>query len=176
MTSRGAAGPAVPDLPPPPGVAVVRDRNSINETMRGLLLVTSFAAAVPLAGCYDSSALVNQVRSEALRSQTHEIDLGLYRTTLPSDPDTGRLSEIELQLFGTVPQYKIATIKKQLKADAPQLRYDTLIAIRETSAEELGEPDLGKLRNRLMQVANSVIKDAPIQAIGVEKIRIVNKR
>jgi hypothetical protein len=27
-----------------------------------------------------------------------------------------------------------------------------------------------------MQVANSVIKDAPIQAIGVEKIRIVNKR
>lgn len=145
--------------------------------MRALLFImSSLAAAVSLTGCYDSSALVNQVRSDALRSQTHELDLGLYRTTLPRDPDTGRLSEIELQLFGTVPQYKIATIKKQLKADEPKLRYDTLIAIRETSAEELGEPDLGKLRNRLMDVANNVIKDAPIQSIGVEKIRIVNKR
>ena len=36
-------------------------------------------ATVALTGCYDSSALVNQVRSDALRSQTHEIDLGLYR-------------------------------------------------------------------------------------------------
>jgi hypothetical protein len=176
MTSRAAARPAVPNLPPRTGVAVVRDRNSINEIMRPLLLITSLATAIPLAGCYDSSALVNQVRSDALRSQTHEIDLGLYRTTLPRDPDTGKLSEIELRLFGTVPQYKIATIKKQLKADAPKLRYDTLIAIRETSADELGEPDLGKLRNRIMEVANSVIKDAPIQSIGVEKIRIVNRR
>jgi len=128
------------------------------------------------AGCYNSKALVNQVRSNALRSQTHEIDLGRYRTTMPRDPITNTLTEIELHLFGTVPQYKISAIEKQLKADSYKLRYDTLVAIRKTTAEELGEPDLGQLRNRLMQVANSVIKDAPIQAIGVEKIRIVEKR
>jgi hypothetical protein len=127
-------------------------------------------------GCYDSKALVDQVRSDALRSQTHEIDLGLYRTTMPRDLNTNSLTEIELRLFGTVPQYKFPAIEKQLKADGYKLRHDTLVAIRQTTAEELGEPNLGELRTRLMQVANNVLEGAPIQSIGVEKIRIVEKR
>ncbi len=127
-------------------------------------------------GCYDSKALVDQVRSDALRSQTHEIDLGLYRTTMPRDLNTNLLTEIELRLFGTVPQYKFPAIKKQLKADSYKLRHDTLVAIRQTTAEELGEPNLGQLRTRLMQVANNVLEDAPIKSIGVENIRIMEKR
>jgi hypothetical protein len=148
---------------------------STNAQRSARLLLCALGLIV-LAGCYDSKALVDQVRSDALRSQTHEIDLGIYRTTMPRDPMTSTLTEIELRLFGTVPQYKIPAIEKQLKADGFKLRYDTLVAIRETTVEELGEPSLGQLRTRLMQVANHVIKDAPIQAIGVEKIRIAEKR
>jgi hypothetical protein len=133
-------------------------------------------AVAALSGCYDSKALVDQVRSDALRGQTHEINLGLYRTTMPRDLNTGTLTEIELRLFGTVPKYKIPAIERQLKADGYKLRYDTIVAIRQTTADELGEPNLGQLRTRLMKVANDVIKDAPIQSIGVEKIRIVEKR
>jgi hypothetical protein len=142
----------------------------------GIRVAWCALVAVAIAGCYDSKALVEQVRSDALRGQTHEINLGLYRTTMPRDPITGTLTEIELHLFGTVPKYKIQGIEKQLKADGYKLRYDTLVAIRKTTAEELGEPNLGQLRTRLMDVANDVIKDAPIQSIGVEKIRIVEKR
>jgi hypothetical protein len=131
---------------------------------------------VVCAGCYDSKALVDQVRSDALRSQTHEIDFGHYRTTMPRDLNTSTLTEIELQLFGTAPQYKIHAIEKQLKADGYKLRSDTLVAIRQTTAEELGEPNLGQLRTRLMQVANNVLEGGPIQSNGVEKIRIVEKR
>lgn len=127
-------------------------------------------------GCYDPKALVDQVQSEAQRSQTHEIDLGLYRTTMPRDLNTGTLTEIELRLFATVPQYKIPSIEKQLKADGYKLRYDTLVAIRKTTAEELGEPNLGQVRTRLKQIANDVLEDSPIQSIGVEKIRIVERR
>jgi hypothetical protein len=127
-------------------------------------------------GCYDSKALVDQARSDALRSQTHEIELGLYRTSMPRDPNTSTITEIELRLFGTVPQYKIPAIEKQLKADGYKLRSDTLEAIRQTTAEELGEPSLGQLRARMMQVANKVLEGGPIQSIGVEKIRIVEKR
>jgi hypothetical protein len=144
--------------------------------MRTLLAATAFASVVSLAGCYNSVALIDEVCSHALRTQTREIHLGLYRTTMPRDPDTNSLTEIELRLFGTVPQYKISAIQKQLQADAPKLRYETLTAIRQTTAAELGDPDLGQLRARLMQVANRVIKDAPIQSIGVEKIRIAEKR
>lgn len=141
-----------------------------------VLMSGTAAAALSLAGCYNSSALLKEVRSHALRSETHEISLGLYRTTMPRDPNSNVLTEIELRLFGTVPQYKISAIEEQLEADAPKLRFETLKAIRETTADELGEPSLGKLRARLMQVANGVIKDAPIQSIGVEKIRIAEKR
>lgn len=147
-----------------------------NINVTRAILLTIILAVTSLAGCYDSSALVEEVRSHALRSQTHEISLGLYRTTMPRDPNSNVLTEIELRLFGTVPQYKISAIEKQLKADAPKLRFETLAAIRKTTAEELGEPDLGMLRARLMQVANHVIKDAPIQSIGVERIRIAEKR
>ena len=60
-----------------------------------------------------------------------------------------------------MPQYKIPAIEKQLKADGYKLRHDTLVAIRQTTDEELAEPNLGQLRNRLMQVANNVLDDAP---------------
>jgi hypothetical protein len=148
----------------------------MSGTIRTWLLATGALTAIACAGCYDASALVDQVRYEALRSQTYEIHLGLYRTTMPRDPITNAITEIELRLFGTAPQYKISAIQKQLAADKPKLRYETLVAIRNTTAEELGEPDLGTLRARLMQVTNRVLKDAPIQSIGVQKIRIAEKR
>src|SRR5262249_48118692 len=139
----------------------------LSKSTNDMTRVTAFALSVViLVGCYDSKALVDQVRSDALQTQTHEIDLGLYRTTMPRDPITSTLTEVELQLYGTAPQYKIPAIEKQLKADGYKLRADTLVAIRKMSAEELGEPNLGLLRARLMQVANNVIADAPIQSIG----------
>jgi len=128
-----------------------------------------------LVGCIDSEAMVEQVRSDALSSQTHEVDLGSYRTTMPRDPESGSITELRLHLFGTVPQYRIPAIEKQLKADGYRLRADTLAAIRQTTGEELVEPNLGRLRSRLMKVANNVLTDAPIQSIGVENIRIVEK-
>jgi hypothetical protein len=126
------------------------------------------------AGCYDSQALLDQVRTDALRSRTHEIDLGFYRTTMPRDQVTNTFAEMELQMFGTVPQYRIQAIEKQLKADGYRLRAATLAAIRETSAKELAEPDLNQLRARLTVVANSVLEDAPIKTIGFEHVRIVD--
>jgi HAMP domain-containing protein len=140
-----------------------------------LLRIALVAVLLFAGGCYNSKALVEQVRTDALRSQTHEIDLGFYRTTMPRESATNSTTEIELQLFGTVPQYRIPAIEKQLKADGFKLRSETLVAIRETTNEELAEANFGKLRARLMLVANDVLKDAPIKSIGVEQIRIVEK-
>lgn len=141
-------------------------------------LTCGAACALSLAilpGCIDSKALVEQVRSNALSSQTHEVDLGAFRTTMPRDAESGSFTELRLHLFGTVSQYRIPAIKKQLKADGYRLRSDMLVAVRKTTSEELTEPSLGHLRARLMQIANNVLTDAPIQSIGVEKIRIVEK-
>jgi hypothetical protein len=132
------------------------------------------AGVASYTGCYDSQALLDQVRTDALRSRTHEVDLGFYRTTMPRDRETNTFVEMELRMFGTVPQYRIPAIERQLKADGYRLRSATLAAIRETTPQELAEPDLSKLRARLTLVANSVLEDAPIKTIGFEHVRIVD--
>lgn len=139
------------------------------------MLLGILCACVVCPGCYDTKALVDQVRADARRSQTHEIKIGKFHTTLPRDLNRATITVLELELFGTVPQYRIPAIEKQLKADGFKLRHDTLVAIRQTTDEELTEPNLGKLRNRLMQVANTVLEGGPIQSIGVENIRIVER-
>ena len=124
-------------------------------------------------GCYDSRALVDQVRSDALRNRLHEVDLGVYRTTMPRDPVTNVSLEMKLHLFGTVPQYRIPAIEKQLKTEGYRLRFETLAAIRETNTKELAEPDLGHLRSRLTSVVNNVLTEAPIKSVGFEDFQIV---
>lgn len=138
------------------------------------------AAAVALAGsvlvcagCYDAHALVDQVRTDAQPNRLHEVDLGTFRTTMPRDPKTTLLMEVEVHLFSTVPQYKIHAVEKGLEADGYRLRYDTLAAIRETNSEELAEPDLGQLRGRLLQVVNKTLADTPLKSIGIQDIKIV---
>jgi hypothetical protein len=136
------------------------------------LFALAFVALV-CAGCYDAHALVDQVRSDAMRNRLHEVDLGTYRTTMPRDSKTNLLMEMELHLFGTVPQYKIRAIEQRLEADGYRLRYETLAAIRATNGDELAEPDLTHLRGRLMQVVNNILADAPLKSIGIQEIKIV---
>jgi hypothetical protein len=130
-------------------------------------------ATLACAGCYDAHALVDQVRTDALRSRLHEVDLGTYRTTMPRDPKTNLLMEMELHLFATVPQYKIRSIEERLEADNYRLRYETLAAIRETKGDELAEPDLTHLRGRLTQVVNNILTDSPLKSVGIQEIKII---
>jgi hypothetical protein len=141
-----------------------------------LRLTEIFALAIATlgcGGCYDAHALVDQVRTDALRNSFHEVDLGTYRTTMPRDPKTTLLMDMELHLFATVPQYKIRAIEERLETGSYQLRSETLSAIRETSGDELAEPDLTHLRGRLTQVVNKILVDAPLKTIGIQDITIV---
>src|SRR5205823_2508818 len=109
----------------------------------------------------------------ALRNRLHEVDLGTFHTTMPRDPKTNLLVQMELHLFGTAPQYRIRAIEARLESDGYRLRYETLAAIRETSGDELAEPELSHLRGRLTQVVNNVLADTPVKSIGIEEFKIV---
>jgi hypothetical protein len=139
------------------------------------LIFALLAACFLAGGCYDSKVLLEQVQSDALRNQLHEVDLGYYHTTMPRNPATRTYTEMELRLFGMVPQYRVGAIEKQLQSDGYRLRFETLAAIRESSEEELTEPDLTRLRARLTEVANNVLDDAPFKSIGLEDFRIEHR-
>jgi hypothetical protein len=137
------------------------------QFLPALLLALSLSS-----GCYNGDALINEVRSAALRTRLVEVDLGSYRTTMPRQPNESEATEIELHIFGTVPRYRIPEIEKQLTTDGFRLRHETLTAVRKTTDEELAEPNLTALRARLEQVVNEQLADAPVKSIGFYAVRM----
>jgi len=117
-------------------------------------------------GCYDGDAMVKEAQSVALKTRLAEVDLGKYQTTLPRDPATNRFTSLDIHIFGTVPRYRLAAVNKQLKADEYRMRHETLAAVRQSSREELAEPDFAQLRARIEKVVNNVLQDAPVKEIG----------
>ena len=124
------------------------------------------------AGCYDPGALINEVRSAALRSRLVEVDLGSFRTTMPHPRNTSETTELQLHIFGTVPRYRVPDIEKQLQADGFRLRHETIAAVRQASREELAEPSLNQLRSRIEKVVNHILDDAPVKTIGFYDVRM----
>jgi hypothetical protein len=128
--------------------------------------------AVFAYGCYDGGALVKQAQSTALKASLAEVDLGEYRTTLPRDPESGVFTTLDVHIFGTVPRSRLSEVKKQLKADEFRIRHEALTAVRQSSRDELTDPTLAKLRERIEEVVNRVLADAPINGIGFYQLTL----
>jgi hypothetical protein len=127
------------------------------------------------SGCYDGEQLVELARSEAIRTRLEEIDLGTYRTTVPRDPETALVAELEFRIFANAPRYRIPAIKEALAEHGFRLRYETLAAVRQATPEELAEPNLVELRRRISDVTGNVLKDTGIQSIGFADLRLLQQ-
>jgi hypothetical protein len=125
-----------------------------------------------LTGCYDGDALLKQAQSVALNTSMAEVDLGEFSTTLPRDPNSNVFKSLDLHIFGTVPRSKLADVEKQLKSDEYRVRHETLIAIRQSTRDELTDPKFGKLRARIEQAVNQVLADAPVKAVGFYQLTV----
>jgi hypothetical protein len=133
-------------------------------TMRWVAILAVVLALC--AGCYDGSQMVKQAQSVALKTRLAEIDLGVFKTTLPRDPVTNHFTALDIHIFGTVPRYRLAAVTKQLKDDEYRMRHETLAAVRKSTREELAEPNFAQLRARLEKVVNGMLEDAPVKEVG----------
>lgn len=134
-----------------------------NQSSVGILVVAALALC---AGCYDGDEMVKQAQSAALKTRLAEVDLGKFQTTLPRDPVTSNFTALDMHIFGTVPRYQLAAVARQLNADEYRIRYETLAAVRQTTREELADPNFTQLRARLEKVINGVLVDAPVKEVG----------
>ena len=131
------------------------------------------AAATILLGCYDSQSMVQRVRDDSVQTQLVEIDLGKFYVTLPRDAQTGSPCELSVHFFGSVPPYRANQVRGQLASGDYRLRHETLVALRITTHEELAETSLTTLKERLRKVANAILEEAPVEAIGFYEFRLV---
>jgi hypothetical protein len=138
-------------------------QRGVRRSRWGVILAFALSAC---SGCYDGNTMVKEAQSATLNTRLAEVDLGKFQTTLPRDPDTNHFTELDFHIFGTVPRYRLAAVTRQLKTDEFRVRYETLTAVRESTREELADPNFTQLRARIEKVVNSVLADRPVQEIG----------
>jgi hypothetical protein len=129
-------------------------------------------ASIIFSGCYDGDALIQRARSTVKSTGLAEVDLGTFKTTLPRDPNTNRITEVDLHIFGTVQRYRASAVKKQVKTDGFRLRHETLAAVRKSTREEFAQPDFAQLRARIEKVVNEVLADSPVETVGFYQLTL----
>lgn len=129
-------------------------------------------ASLLVTGCYDGDALVQAARSTAGQTRLAEVDFGTFQIMLPRDAKSGLYTEMKLHVFGTVPRYRESEVKNQLQAERYRVQAETLGAVRAANRDELGEPSLAKLRERIARVMNEIFADEPVKSIGFYEVSL----
>ena len=128
------------------------------------------AVAVATAGCYDAESLIAKVNDEASRMRLEEVELGVYRTTLPRTSDSMATVTLELELFGFIAKKDVPDAQVRLSEAESLMRHDILVAVRQSTADEFADPELQAVRTRVLQVANDLLEGEPIQSIGLKSM------
>lgn len=140
---------------------------------RSLVLPLLALPLVGSVGCYDKEALVERARNHAAQGRLEEVPLGDYRITLPLDQDTGLRSEVVLSLVGTTVHYRQDEVTEHVAANVFRLRQATVTAVRQTTPQELADPELVSLRERLLKSANEALGDLPVDSIAIAQLSLV---
>ncbi|TWT46550.1 flagellar basal body-associated FliL family protein [Botrimarina hoheduenensis] len=129
--------------------------------------------ALGLPGCYNGEKLVEQVRKRAIRTRMDEVSLGSFRVTLPPSAETGDMTELDLEVYGEALRYRTSKLKRELKEKSFLIGDRTLRTLRQIQPEDLLDPDLAEIRQRLLEAINGVLDDQSIEAIGFNEVRLM---
>ncbi|MCA9257933.1 MAG: hypothetical protein KDA61_01980 [Planctomycetales bacterium] len=133
------------------------------QALRVALLAT---ATVTLTGCFDGDALVQERRKQAMLQQLEEIDLGNFRVVLPRQPGESRGGVLSFHAFGQIANKDRDAVTEQLESESPVLKHRMLMALREIEAQDLYEPRLTAVRERVADVVNASLDGALVQGVG----------
>lgn len=130
-------------------------------------------AAPLLTGCYDPQGLVERVRNDAIRTRIEEVDLGKFVITMPRDLGPEGMTEVSFHAFGATARYKREETEELLAEREFLVRHAILLAVRESTPEDFGDPDLANLRQRLLAATNDTLEESPLESVGFYDIRFV---
>lgn len=127
------------------------------------------ACTLPLAGCFDSGAIVEAQQHESDGVRTDEIPIGQFRITLPQAPGALGGGIVEFQAYGQVAARDREKVAKALLLNAPELRHRVLLAVRALTPKQLEEPNLTTLRAELTKLSNAALDKKLIRSVGFQK-------
>ena len=148
---------------------MVRTERLAPPTAFGSLLLTLLASG----GCYNAEALVQQRREAVKLMQLEEVNLGVYRVTMPPAPGSSTHGVVEFEAFGHVANRDRKQVEKSIEARGPELRHEMLLAVRRLSIKQLEDAELQDLRHLIEDVVNEPLGEKLVQRVGFHKFRFL---
>ncbi len=121
---------------------------------------------LPLAGCYDTAALLKARQDSRDLIQMDEVDLGAYRITLPHTLGESTDNLIDFHVFGQVTRGDRQAIDDALRMRGAELRAKMLVEVRAMDPRTFEEAKLATLRKSIADVLNGTLGRRVVKHIG----------
>ena len=137
---------------------------SSNAASRAIL--AAIALLLPLAGCYDTAALLKARQDSRDLNQMDEVDLGAYRITLPHTLGEATDNLIDFHVFGQVTRGDRQAIDDALQMRGAELRAKLLVEVRSMDLHAFEEAQLATLRSAIAAVINDTLGRRVVKQVG----------
>ena len=131
-------------------------------------------ASLTSVGCIDADAMIESRRVIAIRTLLKEVDLGMFRVTLPHAVERTDSAELHFHVFGQVINHDLDNVEEALKKKGPEIRHRMLIVARLMTIEDLEDPKLTALRGSIAKVVNESLEGEPLQSVGFYRFGYMN--
>lgn len=101
----------------------------------------------------------------------HEITIGQYAFRA-YDPTSNTQTRFDFSLAGLVDEKDLAKLEEEFQKKKIRIRDRVMIVSRESTIEELEDPDLVMFRRRLLKDLNRLIEDGQLNDVYVSRFRV----
>ncbi|MBA2116334.1 hypothetical protein [Bremerella alba] len=134
-------------------------------------VATTIITLLLLAGCSSSEVDPTAQNQEKPAIPPQEIVIGDYAFRA-FDPTANTQTRFDFSLAGLVEPDNLAGLQEELKKKKIRIRDRVMIVSRESTIEELEDPDLVMFRRRLLKEMNRLIEDGQLNDIYVSHFRV----
>ena len=135
------------------------------------LTLTSILMLLLLAGCGSSEVDPTAANEEKPSLPPQEIAIGEYAFRA-YDPASNTQTRFDFALAGLVKPEELEGLEVELEKKKIRIRDRVMIVSRESTIEELEDPDLVMFRRRLLMEMNRLIDDGQLSDIYVSHFRV----
>lgn len=121
---------------------------------------------LPLAGCYDTAALIQARQESRDLIQLEEVDLGAYRITLPHTLGEATDNLIDFHVFGQITRGDRQAIDDALRMRGAEMRAKLLVEVRAMDPHTFEEAKLTALRESIANVINETLGRRVVKQVG----------